>query len=125
MPYRWVVDSTARIVMVRGWGRMELEEILKAPGELVSDPQFDPEYAVLVDLRELEFEPKADDVVAATRNLIGLAPVLRGRIGVVVPTELAIAAELSAAMAGAGGFSVQVFTDPDAARAWLSGNDPV
>ena len=43
MPYRWVVDSTARIVMVRGWGQMDIEESLKAPHDLLADPRHETE----------------------------------------------------------------------------------
>jgi len=124
MPYRWVVDSTARIVLVRGWGPMDLDESLKAPHDLLADPRFDPEYGVLVDLRELEYVPKADDVIAIAKNLVDLGSVLRGRVGVVVPGELTTAAEVGAAMAAAGGFPFQVFTEPDSARDWLSGKTP-
>ena len=123
MPYRWVVDSTARIVMVRGWGPMDLEESLKAPRDLLVDPRFDPEYGVLVDLRDLEYEPGADDLIAVTQNLIDMKPLLRGRVGLVVQRELSTAAEVGAAMAAAGGFTMRVFSEPDSARDWLSSRD--
>jgi hypothetical protein len=124
MPYKWKVDPAARLVFVRGWGPMDLEESLRTPHELLSDPAYDPGFGVLVDLRELDYEPQPDDVVAVAHNLIGMAPLLRSRIGVVVAQGLATAAEVGAAMAGAGGLPLRVFTDPDEARAWLAGDTP-
>lgn len=124
MPYTWKVDPVARLAFVRGWGPMDLEESLRAPHELLSDPDYDPEFGVLVDLRELEYEPRPEHVVAVAHNLIGIAPLLRGRIGVVVAEALATAAEVGAAMAGAGGFPLRIFTDPDEARAWLASDAP-
>ena len=118
MPYTWKIDPQARTIDVRGWGPMDIEESLRAPHDLLADPGFDPSYGVVVDLRELEFEPQADALVAVSQNLIGIREKLRSRLAIVVAEEHATAAELGAAMAGAGGFELGVFTDPEAAWRW-------
>jgi hypothetical protein len=118
MPYSWKVDPALRLVSVRGWGPMDLEESLSAPHRVLSDPEVEPDFGILVDLRELDYEPRPEDLIAVARNLIDIGPRLRN-VAIVVTEALATAAEVGSAMAAAGGISQRVFTDPEEARRWL------
>jgi hypothetical protein len=112
------IDAAARIAFVRGVGPMDLEETLQAPHVLAGHPEFEPDFAVIIDLRELEYEPWAGDVVEVGRNLVRVRALFPRGFAVVVPRRLSLAAELGAAIAAAGGVSVHVFEEPEAARAW-------
>lgn len=124
MPYTFTIDRAARLALVRGFGRMDLEESLSVPAAVAAEPEFEPEFGVVVDLRELEYVPCASDVVAVGRNLVRLRPLFRNRVAVVVPHALSLAAELGAAIAAAGGVSLRVFEDVDAARIWVEAGGP-
>ncbi len=119
MPYTLEVDPATRMAFVRGSGPMDLQESLEAPVVLTRQPGFRPDFGVIVDLRELEYEPKAADVVAVAHNLIRLRNLFEHRVAVVVRRKLNLAAQLGAAMAGAGGFALRIFESPEEAIAWV------
>ncbi len=119
MPFSNEVDTTIGIVYVRGWGALDLEEGLRAQAELSLDPDYQPDFGVVVDLRELLDEPRAKDLVELTRNLLRLREHFRHRVALVVSKRLSLGAELSAAMASAGGVPIRVFSALDEAYAWV------
>lgn len=123
MPYEYEVDSRLRLAFVRGWGPMDLDETLRAPERLLEHPEFRPEFGIIVDLRDLEYAPRAQDVIAVGRNLIRLRGLFAHRIAVIVPAPLNLAAELGAAIAAAGGFPVRIFDSPEQAREWVLPDD--
>ena len=88
-------------------------------------PAFRPDFGVVADLRELDDEAAADDVVAVARNLIRLRHLFANRVAVVIPRRLSLAAEIGAALAGAGGFGLRVFESLDEATAWVVGPRPL
>ena len=119
MPYSYDVDPDVCIAYVRGWGPLDVEESLEAPAVLAKHPDYSSDFGVVVDLRDVLYEPRAKDVVAFARNLISLRQHFGWRVGIVMPPKLALAGELSAAIAQTGGFPLQIFTDLDAAFRWV------
>ena len=119
MPYSYEVDTDERIAYVRSWGRMDIEESLQAPVELSHHPDYRPDFGVVVDLLDVQYQPRAADVVAVARNLIQLRKLFSHRVGIVTVSHLARAGELVSAIAGAGGFPLRVFTDLDEAFLWV------
>jgi hypothetical protein len=120
MPYTYSVDSQSRMAYVRGSGPMDLEESMSAPVELSACPDFQADFGVVVDLRDMEFEPNASDLMEMSHHLIRVHRLFQHRVALVVNKSLSIPAEISAAIAGAGGFPLRVFTCPDEANEWAS-----
>ena len=119
LPYSYEVDKDACIAYVRSWGPLDIEEVLQAPGVLAEHSDYSTDFGVVVDLRDIHYQPRAKDVVDIARNLISLRQNFDWRVAIVMPQKLALAAELSAAIAQAGGFPLQVFTDLDEAFRWV------
>ena len=124
MPYSYEVDRGARIAYVRAWGALDLDETLKAPRALGLHPDYDTKFGVVGDLRDIRYEPSARDVGAGARNLIRLRKQFEYRVGLVVSRKLALASELSAAIAQAGGFPIRIFADLDEAFGWVRPGQP-
>jgi len=118
VPYTYEFNSATRIAYVRGSGPLDIDESLEAPLILSRQPGFRPDFGVIVDLRDLEYEPNAADVVVVGRNLIRLRHLFDHRVALVVRRKLNLAAELTAAIASAGGFPLRIFDSPDEAIAW-------
>lgn len=124
MPYCYEIDRAERIAYVRGWGRLDLEETLQAPVELANHRDFEPGFGVVVDLRDLDYQPRPSDVVAIARNLVRLRKSFTHRMAFLAPERMARAAELAAAMASAGGVELRLFTDLAEAFHWVRPGPP-
>ncbi len=118
MPFEFHFDSESRMTHVRGWGLTTLEEALRAPIEVAAHPDFESDFGVVVDLRELEFDPGPRDVLETGRNLVRIRSLYKYRLAVVVAAPLSLPAELAAAVASAGGVALRIFTELEAARTW-------
>lgn len=119
MPFSYEVDTNARVAYVRSWGPLDIGESLTAPVQLSEHPDYEPDFGVVVDLSDVLYQPRAQDVVAVARHLIRLREHFQYRVGIVVPKEMSMGAELGAAIANAGGFPLRVFIDLDAALFWV------
>jgi hypothetical protein len=119
MPYTFSFDPVSRVAWVFGSGPMDLAEALSAPQRLFAHADYRPGFGVLVDLREMEYEPAAGDVMAVARNLVKLRPLFQHRLAVVVRRSHSVAAELVAAIATASGFPLRIFASVEEARRWV------
>ena len=119
--YSYSIDTSAAVAYVEGSGVFGLHETLAVPLELFAHEDFDPDFGVVVDLRKLEFEPSAGHLVAIARNFVRFKALLGHRFAVVVSGQIhRLAAELTAAIASAGGFPIRVFSSLEGARAWVA-----
>jgi len=126
VPLELQVDVAARRVHIEASGVVTVEEILRILDAIVAHPDFEPGMPQLLDLTGAEDADVDSDrlrrVVSAAERLL---PKLR-------PTRLALVARkpvlfgvsrMYEALADVLPVPVRVFTDLDAARAWLE-SDP-
>jgi hypothetical protein len=119
MSYKIEVDREARIAYVTGSGRTNASEGHAVLVELAAHPEFEPGFGLVWDLRELEYEPSADDMMAGFANVVSFRPVLRNRMAILVGAEMEMPSELSAALYETEGFETQVFWELDEASEWV------
>ena len=120
MPFRIEVDRQRRVAIVSGTGALGPEERLSAPAEVAAHPDFEPDFGVVFDVRNIEPDFDANRMVESARSLLRMRPLLRHRLAVVAPVVLATPLEIGAALAVAGGFPIQIFLDFDEALAWVT-----
>jgi len=122
MPADYIIDTAARLVRSRGWGRLTFTELKKHQDRLRADPAFDPTFDQLLDFREVEaIMVTADElrvmaaphifVAGARRAVLHLPdrPVIRGLVHM-----------FEAFRESAGGHErIATFDDLDAALRWL------
>jgi hypothetical protein len=119
MPFEWTIDTERRLVTLTGRGRGDFDEATETMRGLARDRFYDPEYAVLADVRELEYNPSLEE----TRRFVELMDelgILKGRLGIVVATGLqfGIGRQLSA-FGESQGRRIEVFTGVKNALRWL------
>jgi hypothetical protein len=119
MPYELEVDPRSRIAYLHGSGSTNPDEGHATLVELAAHPDFKPGFGLLCDLREMDYEPTADEVIAGKDNVVRFKPFLRSRIAFVAPPALALPSELSAALYSAQGLDTRVFSDFDEALQWV------
>ena len=117
--YRGSIDPEARVASVRCWGSLDVEAAMRGPRELTGDPGFDDDLGVLVDGRETDYAPGADDLLGIARDLANLDRLRGHRVGVVLSDPYqSLAAEIAAAICGDTGLEIQVFSSLSEARVW-------
>ena len=125
MPFELEVVADARLAEVTGYGRIDFDESLAAGDALEAEPTFRPDYAVLVDLRRIEFAPDTPEVEAFARTLPRFKACCRGRIAVVTGNVLHFGlARMVCLIAEAAGFPMRPFSDYAEARSWLLEAEP-
>ena len=119
MPYAYSIDPETRVASVRLWGALDVEAAMRGPRELTGDPGFDDDLGVLVDGRETDYAPGADDLLRIARDLANLDRLRGHRVGVVLSDPYqSLAAEIAAAICGDTGLEIQVFSSLSEARVW-------
>ena len=116
----YTLDHSLRIFHATFAGRLSVEEIIAAQDKATRDPEFDPSYGQVIDLRNAQFSELGPDVVRRIAGRVIMNPgsrrayVVDGDLGGLIARMYAVHAEV----AGRGGVT-ELFTDIDAARAWL------
>lgn len=120
MPYTFSVAPDTRRAVVRFRGPFELEQALSAPLELFAHADFEPGFGVIVEMRSLREGPGVGDALAVARNLVRFRALFEGPVAVVVGEgPIHRLAEVTASLAGLGGFPLQLFHDEAEAEAWI------
>ncbi len=113
-----------RRIQVTARGQVDFRESLAAGVALTKRPDFQPDYNVLVDVREIEFSPSAPEIEDFGRALARFKESFQGRIAVLVEGLLMFGlARMTCSVAEANGFPMRPFTDLEEACAWLEGED--
>lgn len=122
MPYSYSVIPERRRAIVRFRGPFELEQALSAPLELFARPEFEPGFGVIVEMSGLDELPGIGDALAVARNMVRFRALFEGPVAVVVREgPLHRLAEITAGLAGVGGFPIQLFHSEAEAEAWIAG----
>lgn len=120
MPITYTVDLERGISEARWTGRITVDDVRDHWTRLLADPDALRFRRSLADIREADFELRGPELDALVRTL--MAPALEGRswkaaIIVEKPVQMGLSRQYQVF---AERYSVDaIFTDPDAARAWL------
>ncbi|MFL5619006.1 MAG: hypothetical protein ACJ79A_11525 [Gemmatimonadaceae bacterium] len=113
------IDPVRPLVHVRAWGALTPTQLREHQARLAADPQFDPAFWQLTDLRELVHVDGSTEELEANSVHPLFCPGVRR--AVLVANEYQIAfTRLFAKLATAVGQQVKIFHDPEAAERWLS-----
>lgn len=118
MPASYEIRANQRLVRSRLWGVVSDEDLRAHAGLLRADPDFDPTYQQLVDLRDVSALRVSSDTIARVARESAFAPGVRR--AVVAPTDYHFGmGRMFDLYSDAAGQTVAVFRDLDAAEAWL------
>ena len=116
----WDVDASQRMAFVYANGVIDLAGTIEAMVNLAGEPDFRPAFAVLVDLRKMEYAPEMREVLEIGSAVVTMKELFRGRVAVVAESSLHFhLVQISTAMASVAGLDQKAFRDLDKARSWL------
>ena len=124
MAFEFALSARDRRIHVTAHGSIDFPESLAAGDTLTQRPDFRPDFGVYVDLRGIHFLPSAIEIERFGRALARFKESFQGRIAVLVEGTLMFGlARMCCSVAEANGFPMRPFTDPEAAGAWLDGEE--
>ncbi len=120
MPYTHYLDAVAGQLTVVGSGPSDFQETAAAIRWPAVNPGFASRFAVLADLRALDYTPSFEDARGFVEVLKSQRPLLQGPVAVVVEGVVEIGiVRLIAMLARFNGVRMQAFHDPARAQQWL------
>jgi hypothetical protein len=121
MPYESVIDPAKRRIVVRAFGPSTYDEAQAEADRLITDPSFDPAYAILVDGRELEYLASYEDALKF-RDMFGrMKNSFRGPIAVVVQGMARYGvSRMIATLADLVGVRMEAFLSVPEAETWIA-----
>ena len=118
MPLDYQIDPSRRLVVTTAAGVLTKHDLLNHQGRVRNDPDFDPTFSRLHDMRGAAF---AELNVGSVQALVGHAATKGGtRNAVVVRDEIGRRlARIFAGLREGRGEEIRVFRDLDSAQRWL------
>jgi len=124
MKVEYQVFSGSDFVKANVVGKVDFEASTKAFAALAGDPAFPRNQRILLDLRECDCDMSITDVYYLVRAIAREREKFTGRMAIVVAeTEAQKLAGFMETTAGNVGLQVRAFGAPDAAKAWLDGEE--
>jgi hypothetical protein len=84
MPFSHAICAAEETVLVTANGEITIRSAQRAVSDVQADPQFRPDYRVLVDLREMKYSPSTEDIRVLASTLGEARDSYRGKVAVVV-----------------------------------------
>jgi hypothetical protein len=82
MPWEHTIKPARRVIYTRMWGSVTLADFLGVPPALAADPQFDPSFSHILDLRDCaRFDVSASDIAQLASRTILKPSALRAIVG--------------------------------------------
>ena len=118
MPLDYRIDQSRRLVVTTAEGILSKYELLNHQARVLNDPEFDPTFSQLHDMRGADFPEVYEDCVEA----LARCAVSKGGTRIAIVVRDAIGKDLARMFAGlreGTGEEIRVFRDLDSANSWL------
>jgi hypothetical protein len=118
--FQITIEPARRRIHVRGQGASSLPEVEAAARRVAALPGHDPGFALLIDVRELDYIMSYREALGLRELMIQLKPAFGGPIAIVSrPGVQYGATRVVASLNDLIGLRVGVFLEPAAAERWL------
>lgn len=120
MSFTFEIDTEHREVRIVGSGPSDFRESARFIERGIHDHSYEPDFAIYIDLRALEYVPTLADARRYATIFRSLHNAFGGPIVLLVQSQSGFAmASLIALLVRAVGYRMRAFLAPEEARAWL------
>ena len=118
--FTFEINKAEKLCIVVGKGRISFDSSVQSMHTLADDPAFDPDYNIIVDLRDISYHPTYKEVLDIKNNLVFMKASFRKKIAIVTTGFRMALAELVSRFSQLNGMTVSAFNNIDAAREWMA-----
>lgn len=104
MPMNHVVDTAGNWILITAEGHVDTAAAIEAMTAVVEDPDYQPIYPVIVDLRHIVYDPAKLDAFTIANALGGFSKHCEGPLTLVVAPAVYTMANVACIMARAAGY---------------------
>ena len=102
-------------------GKYSLKDIKSLISLVVSDPDYNPDYNVIVNLREVNYTPVVSEIIEISDFVVTIKQSFRAKTAIITKSELMYQMfKLAAHYTSKQGLRSNIFKDMDTAKEWLS-----
>jgi hypothetical protein len=125
MPFSYRISEEEGVAYVTASGPVDVRSSVETMGELSRDPIFDPDFKVVVDLREMQYRPSLGELRVIAWALGHEKTSFRNKVAVVVSESVRRRrAKVYSKFGRMAGFALELFPDMDDALAWVRTPSP-
>lgn len=120
MPFNYTISPERGVAVVKATGPVDVRSSVEAMGRLAGDPSFRSDYRVVVDLREMEYQPSLGELRLIAWAMGHEKKSYPKRIAVVLSENQRLRrAKRYARFSQLAGFGLELFADMNEAMRWL------
>ncbi len=120
MPFVYSVSASDEQAYVTGRGSVTTAEAIKTLNSLLADPQFEPHFSVIVDVREISYSPPdQSEIIRVAQAIEEVATTPTGNVAVIAKGSFIFTAVLLAThIRTTCSINIKVFADWSGAKAF-------
>lgn len=120
MKYSYNILDENQLTFIIPSGRYSLKDIKSLITLVVSDPDYNPDYNVLLNLREVNYTPVVSKIIEISEFIVTMKQSFRAKTAIITKSELMYQMfKLSAHYTSKQGLQTNIFKDMDIAKEWL------
>jgi hypothetical protein len=120
MPITWSICEEKRLALVRYEGPINLAQVVDTMVEVAGSPEFERDYGVLVDLREMEYSPSVRELIEIASAVINMKSLMQGKIALVTATAFHHQmTQFNVRLVSVVGVRGKAFREMEEARKWV------
>ncbi len=119
MPFSYQISPEERVTYVTIKGPVDLRSTIRMMGELTKNPQFRPDFKIVVDATDMEYSPSFGELRVIAWALAHEKHAFRNKVAVIRGPRSYALRQLYQRFARMAGFALGLFPDKASAMRWL------
>jgi hypothetical protein len=119
MPHDVAISKEEQIVYVTGHGAISIDTSLETVREMVSHPEYQPEYGIMIDSRDTSNKPDLKEMRHIFSLMKEFRDRIKGRVAMVVGNKDMVKVSVLCMLLRELGIPMECFNDPKLAKEYL------
>jgi hypothetical protein len=118
--YNIDISKNNKTITINASGQYDLDSTKNLIHKVIMDPRFNPEYDLLVDIRDVKYIPKINEIFSISNFVLSFKQYFKKKIAIIASGEILIKMfKVSSVFISKQGMQSYVFQNPQEAVKWL------